>query len=222
MSNTAKTGRIGLTSYHALVESIPLGVVALFLLVLVKELGVPLPPPTAIVVIGSGVLATRGDFEPIPALGAIVVASIVGSTGQFLLIRHGAKAWLLRWLRTVGFEQRHIDRAVAFMRRQGGLGVGLGRMIPGPRGIVVPAAALAHIPLLQFVVGYVIGNTLYVSGQFWLGMVGGQWALDNLPLDAPSITIAGLVLSAVIYGVWYLILRWRRPPQSSAEPAAPG
>ncbi|MBA2253814.1 MAG: VTT domain-containing protein, partial [Chloroflexi bacterium] len=181
-------------------ESIPLGVVALFLLVLVKELGVPLPPPTAIVVIGSGLLAVRGDFQPIPALGAIVVASILGSTGQFLLIRHGVKGWILRYLRYIGIEQRYIDRAVEFMRRRGGLAVGLGRMIPGPRGIVVPAAGLAHVPLVPFVMGYIIGNTLYVSAQFWLGMVGGQWAIDNLPLDAPSITIAGLVLSVVIYG----------------------
>ena len=85
----------------------------------------------------------------------------------------------------------------------------------------MPAAGLAHVPVIPFVIGYVIGNTLYVSGQFWLGMAGGQWAIDNLPLDAPSITIAGLLLSALIYGVWYLILRWRRRGESSMEPSAP-
>ncbi len=203
-------------------ESIPLGVVALFLLVLVKELGLPLPPPTAIVVIGSGLLAIRGDFEPIPALSAIVVASIIGSTGQFLLIRHGVKRWILRYFAYIGVQQKYIDQAVAFMRKHGGLAVGLGRMIPGPRGIVVPAAGLAHVPVVPFVIGYVIGNTLYVSAQFWLGMVGGQWAIDNLPLDAPSITIAGLVLSVVIYGVWYLIIRWRRGWAAPIEPSTPG
>jgi membrane protein DedA with SNARE-associated domain len=208
-------------AYHPDVEQIPLGILALFGLVLVKELGVPLPPPTAIVVIGSGLLAIRGDFEPIPALAAILSASIIGSTGQFLLIRHGVKDWILRYLRYIGIEQRYIDQAVDFMRRRGGIAVGLGRMIPGPRGIVVPAAGLAHVAVVPFIVGYVIGNTLYVSAQFWLGMVGGQWAIDNLPLDAPSITIAGLLLSAIIYGVWYLILRARRGPSAPAAPSTP-
>ena len=108
------------------------------------------------------------------------------------------------------------------MRRRGGLAVGLGRMIPGPRGLVVPAAGLAHVPFAPFVAGYVIGNTLYVSGQFSLGMAGGQWAIDNLPLDAPSITVAGLLLSAAIYGVWYLVLRWRRRAEPPTEPSTPG
>jgi membrane protein DedA with SNARE-associated domain len=174
------------------------------------------------VVIGSGVLAVRGDLEPIPALAAIVVASILGSTGMFLLIRHGVKGWILRYLRYIGVQQRHIDQAVAFMRRRGALAVGLGRMIPGPRGLVVPAAALAHVPVVPFVVGYALGNTLYVSGQFWLGMVGGQWAIDNLPLDAPSITIAGIVLSVVVYGVWYVILKLRRRADPPAEPSTSG
>jgi membrane protein DedA with SNARE-associated domain len=187
----------------------PLGLVALFVLVFVKEVGVPLPPPMALVVLGTGVLAARGEMDPVRTVATICVAALLGAIGEFLLVRHGARAWILTMLGRMGFEPHHIQRAIALSRRLGGLGVALGRMIPGPRGVIVPASALAHLDLVPFVVGFAIGNTVYTVGQFALGMVAGDWALATLPFDAPVLTLIFLAVSAAIWGAWVLYLRYR-------------
>lgn len=197
----------GRGTYHRAVE--PLGLVALFALVTVKELGVPLPPPMALIVIGTGILAARGEMDPVRTVATISVAAIVGATGEFLLVRHGARATILSMLGRMGFEPHHIQRAIAFVERLGGAGIGLGRMIPGPRGVIVPAGALAHIGLVPFVVGFAVGNTIYTAAQFGLGMVAGEWALETFPFDAPILTLIFLVISAAMWGGWVLYLRYR-------------
>lgn len=196
----------------------PIGIVALFALVAVKEAGIPLPPPTALVVVGSGILAARGQLDPVWGSVAIATASVAGAMVEFLVVRHGARAPLLRLLDRIGLEEHHVERAVAYARRQGAVGVAVGRIVPGIRGVIVPAAALAHLGLAPFTVGFAVGNTLYVAAQFWLGMVAGEWALRTLPLDTPALTIGAIVLTAGLWLAWWFVVVRPRAGSRSAPP----
>lgn len=197
----------------------PIGILALFALVAVKEAGIPLPPPTALIVVGSGILATRGQIDAPLAITAIATASVVGAIVEFLVVRHGARAPLLRLLDRIGLEEHHVERAVAYARRQGAVGVAVGRIVPGIRGVIVPAAALAHLGLTPFTVGFAVGNTLYVAAQFWLGMVAGEWALRTLPLDTPALTIAAIGLTVGLWLAWWLlVIRPRARSRTAPRP----
>jgi hypothetical protein len=76
-------------------DALSLGLAVVVGLLLVKEAGLPVPIPGDLLVIGLGVGAAQGRFDPIVAIVAILVASIVGGSIQFLLIRGPAGAcWL--------------------------------------------------------------------------------------------------------------------------------
>ncbi|HET8785778.1 MAG TPA: hypothetical protein VFM38_09100, partial [Candidatus Limnocylindrales bacterium] len=74
------------------------GLLALFGLFIVKESGVPLPVPGDLIVIGTGVAAARGDIDPLAALAFIVLASIIGGTIQYGLLRSVARPVVLQLL----------------------------------------------------------------------------------------------------------------------------
>lgn len=91
----------------------PTALLAIIGLILIKEAGVPVPVPGDLIVIGAGVAAGRGDLDPLVALVAIVLASIVGGVVQYGLLRSVARPALLRLLGRVGSAERSIARPSA-------------------------------------------------------------------------------------------------------------
>src|SRR3982751_1690547 len=87
-------------------------------LILVKEVGVPVPVPGDLVVIGAGVAASQGQTEPAVALAALIVASIAGGAVQFALLRSVARPGVLRLLGRLGLADR-IDSQTDRLRDTG-------------------------------------------------------------------------------------------------------
>src|SRR4051794_21342363 len=96
----------------------PIPLLALAGLILVKEIGVPIPVPGDLVVIGAGVAAARGDLDPLVTVAALILASVVGGTTQFLLLRTVARPAILRLLGRLGATER-IDGQSDRLRRGG-------------------------------------------------------------------------------------------------------
>src|SRR3954469_5065100 len=101
-------------------------------LILVKEVGVPVPVPGDLVVIGAGVAASQGQIDPAVALAALILASIAGGTVQFTLLRSVARPRLLRLLTRLGLAER-IDSQTARLRDTGPSQIAIARMTPGIR-----------------------------------------------------------------------------------------
>src|SRR5262249_19640199 len=114
-------------------------------LILVKEAGVPLPIPGDLVVIGAGVAASRGDLDPATALALLIVASILGGSIQFGLLRSVARPAVIRVLGRFGGIGR-MDAQTERLRRGGARGVAMARVTPGVRILAIAASALARIP----------------------------------------------------------------------------
>jgi membrane protein DedA with SNARE-associated domain len=184
------------------------GLVALFGLFIVKESGVPLPVPGDLVVIGTGVAAARGDVDPLTALAFIVVASIIGGTIQYALLRSVARPVLLRLLARVTSAER-LDRQTERLRRGGARSVALARSTPGIRIVAIPASALAAIPPVAFVAGLSAGNALFIAAHFGLGYVLGESIVEAVHAALGPIAVTAVVL-AVIGGVGWLVLARRR------------
>ena len=94
----------------------PLGLFALVALLLVKEMGLPVPIPGDLVVIGAGIAASRGAFDPVTGLVLIVLAGIAGGIVQFLLIRGAGRRILLGLLDRVGVGADRMDPAADRLR----------------------------------------------------------------------------------------------------------
>ncbi len=184
------------------------GLLAIVGLILVKEAGLPIPVPGDLIVIGAGVAAGRGDLDPVVALVAIVVASIVGGVIQFGLLRSVARPALLSLLSRVTTAER-IDGQAGRLRRGGARSVAVARSTPGVRIVAIAASALADLPASVFVAGLALGNAVFISAHFALGYLLGEPVVTAVGGALGPLAIAGVAL-AVLGAVGWLVLGRRR------------
>jgi membrane protein DedA with SNARE-associated domain len=183
-------------------------VMAIAGLILIKEAGVPIPVPGDLVVIGAGAAAGRGDLDPLVALIAIIVASVIGGVVQYGLLRSVARPGLLRLLGRLGSVER-VDRQTERLRRGGARSVAVARSTPGVRIVAIAASALAGVPGPAFIVGLAIGNTLFIAAHFGLGYVIGEPVVSAVGGLLGPLAF-GFVALALVGGIGWYIIRRRR------------
>jgi membrane protein DedA with SNARE-associated domain len=186
----------------------PAALLAIVGLILVKEAGIPIPVPGDLIVIGAGVAAGRGELDPVVALVAIVVASIVGGVVQYGLLRSVARPLMLRLLERIGSADR-VERQTERLRRGGATSVAIARSTPGVRIVAIAASALADIPTVAFVAGLAIGNGLFIAAHFALGYAVGEPVVSLIGGALGPLAIAAVGL-AVLGAIGWVILGRRR------------
>jgi membrane protein DedA with SNARE-associated domain len=181
------------------------GLVALFVVMLAKESGIPVPIPSDLLMIAAGAQAALGAFG-LPELAlAMLVAVAVGMTVQFLLLRRVGRAVLERFGPRVGLQPERLDRAAAKLRSAGPAGLFIGLNLPGARAGIVAAAALTGMAYGTFAPAAITGAATFHAWHVALGFLVGPTAVAllgsvNLWL---AIALVGLALVGVIG--WILV-----------------
>ncbi len=185
-----------------------LGLALIVGLLFVKEAGVPVPVPGDLVVLGAGIGASQGRFDPVVAGIAIVAATIAGGIVQFALLRGPGRRVMLGIARRVGISQARIDGLADRLRRRGATAVAVARMTPGVRILAIPGAAVAALPFGRFIAGLSGGNAVFTGGHFALGLALGAAA----PATAAGLVpvALGLVAFAVAGVAGWRLLSHRR------------
>jgi len=187
----------------------PAPVLGLAALILVKEIGVPVPVPGDLLIIGAGAAAARGDLDGTAMLIAIIAASVVGGAIQFGLLRSVAAGRVLGLLSRFAGPER-IDAQAARLRGSGARTVALARMTPGVRIPVIPAAAIAAVPAPAFVLGLAVGNGLFIAAHFGLGYLVGEEVAETVTAFFLPIVISVVILAVVGAIVWTVVTHRRR------------
>jgi len=191
-------------------------------LLFVKEVGVPIPVPGDLLVLGAGV-ATAGDPPAAVALLAIVLfAGYAGGTIQFLLARAALRRVLISLLVRFGVPRERIEGLADRLRRGGTRSVAIARATPGVRVPAIAASGLAELPMRSFGPGLVIGNTLFVGAHFLLGFVVGLPAVALIQGAAPLAIVVFVGLAVVGAIGWLVVRRRRQSPSSSGSTADAG
>ena len=68
------------------------GVLAIFVVMLLKEIGVPIPVPSDLLMVGAGVQLATGAYSAVALLLALAIAVFVGASIQYLLARSAGRA----------------------------------------------------------------------------------------------------------------------------------
>src|SRR5262245_15410881 len=180
----------------------------LFGFILIKEIGIPLPVPGDLVIIGTGAYLA-GDLPAAGvALAAILIAGFIGASTQFFVFGTALRRPLLRGLERLGVGAGRIERLSDRYRSAGVKAVALTRMTPGVRIAVIPAAALAAISYKVFLLGIVVGNGVFVTAHFAAGYLLGGYAGDLVErITDPKVLI---LIVLVVLGVGGLIALRRR------------
>jgi membrane protein DedA with SNARE-associated domain len=197
------------------------GLLAIFVLMLTKSAGVPVPVPADVIMLAAAARAAEGRMTLWQAFLSILIALVVGGLVQFTLARGPGRGFLYRFGRYLGLTPARLDAASATVRRGGAVGIGLAILTPGVRAATVAASGLADLPMSVFLPGLVLGSTLFLSLHFFLGYVGGALLAGLTRLvPLPWLVAVALILLAAGFGLWLIIRRRQRPHASRAEVVA--
>lgn len=188
----------------------PLGVYAFVLLWLAAE-SVGLPLPDEAVLLTLGFLAHKGTVSLVPlilcasagaAIGAAVAYQIGYALGRPVVIRISGR---------VGVSEARLDDASQWVRRRGGIGVFLTRVIPFARNLASYAAGIAAIPPRVFYPAMLIGVVVWCTIVTSVGDALGSHYKSILHLGGTGLLIgAGIVVVGLVAWFAWSRLRPRR------------
>ncbi len=190
--------------------------VAILLAVIVEELGIPMPIPTDIMIVYAG--ANRPMSQLALLFVLLTVASAIGASGLYAIIRRGGRPLVDRFGRYVHLGPEQLTRSEALLARGGWGGIALGRALPGLRYATVVACGLFKVPYSRFVTAHLAGSSVYIAVFLALGAVFGPEILDRI--HPPALAIRLLWLLPLALGLPLLMIWWgsRALPQRSVEP----
>jgi membrane protein DedA with SNARE-associated domain len=146
------------------------GYAAIFVVVVLRNVGVPLPEETVLAL--AGYLVWRGDMVLPAVLVVGVVSAVVGDNLGYWLGRRYGRAALLRYARWVVGPPQRLAMMEAFVARRGPVAVFAARFIPGIRFMAGPLAGALRMQAAAFTIANVLGALVYVPA-----MVGAGYAI---------------------------------------------
>lgn len=193
------------------------GLVAIFVVMLVKEIGVPVPIPSDLIMLTAAAQAAAGKFTLWEGFGIILGAMVGGGLVQYALVRRLGRPFLVRVGRYVGLSPERIDGVAATVRKGGMGAIIVSLTTPGVRIATIPACGLAELPYRLFLPGMAVGSAVFLALHFVLGYLGGP--LVSAVMDAVHTPLAVFVVAFLVVGLvgWLLIHRRRAARQTRAE-----
>ncbi|MGH2473428.1 MAG: DedA family protein [Candidatus Limnocylindria bacterium] len=183
------------------------GVLAIFVVMILKEIGIPIPVPSDLIMVGAGVQIAAGAYSPLELLVALAVAIAIGGSIQFLLARTAGRAVVYRLAAMVGIGAERLDRAVARLASGGPRAVLIGLNVPGARAAVIPAAGLARLAFLRFTVAAITGSLVFYGWHILLGYLVGPVATELLERYSTPLLAALVILALAGLGGWLWMRR---------------
>lgn len=147
------------------------GYLAIFVLVILGNMGVPLPEETILIL--AGYMVWQGDLRLSLVLGVGVLSAIAGDNIGFWIGRRYGQGTVERYAHWVLGDARRVKSMEGFVARYGPLGVFVARFLPGVRFMAGPLAGAAGLRPLRFSAANVLGAALYVPLLVGLGYAVG-------------------------------------------------
>jgi membrane protein DedA with SNARE-associated domain len=186
------------------------GLLAIGLLILVEDFGVPAPGET--ILIAGSIYAGAGRLN-IVAVGLVgFIAAITGDNIGFAIGHFGGRALALRWGKYVFLTKERLDKAEAFFDRRGAIVITFARFVEGLRQANGIIAGITGMHWLRFLIFNAIGAALWVgtwvtAGYFAGNHIGTIYHYVNLYSYYVLIALGVLILG---YIFWHLRKRRRR------------
>ena len=189
------------------------GYAAIALIVILGNVGVPIPEETALTV--AGYLVWQGQLRFLPVVIVGLASAVAGDNiGYFLGHRFGR----LALVRGSGIAPERLAQVQRFILRYGMLAVFIARFVAGLRFLAGPFAGSSGLGFLRFFVANVLGALIYVPLVVGAGYAVGYGLGDRIERlrrlvgDAERVVWLALILAAT--AIWLALRRRRRPSAS--------
>jgi len=176
---------------------------AVFIGILLENLGVPLPGET--ITLAGGFLAGSGELNYWLVLGCAIAGAVLGGNFGYLIGRYGGWALLL----TIGKIFRIPEEKLVKLKQQfsenAGKTVFIGRFIALLRVFASPLAGIVEMPYLKFMAYNIAGATVWGSVMVSLSFFAGKVVpLEQLVAWAAQFAVLGLLIVAA----WIFVPFW--------------
>ena len=183
------------------------GLLAIFAVMLLKEIGVPVPVPSDLLMVGAGIQVASGAYSPLALALALAAAVAIGASIQLVLARSAGRAVVYRLAAAIGVGPARLERMVAQLARGGARAVFVGMNIPGARAAVLPAAGLARLRFVPVTAATVGGSLVFYGWHVALGYLAGPAATVLVERYSLGVIAVLGILALAGLAVW---LVWRR------------
>ena len=181
------------------------GYAAIAVLVLLENVGIPVPGEAA--VITGALFAATGRLDLAVVCLVAFAAAVIGDNLGYALGRYGGRPLVLRIGRRVGITHEHLDRVEGFFTRHGSKVVVAARFLPLLRHLNGIAAGVSQMRWRRFLLANAAGAAIWVAVWAVVGTKAGQ----HLEAVNTGLERSGpVVLVLLVVGITFLILRRRR------------
>jgi len=176
---------------------------AVFIGILLENLGIPLPGET--ITLAGGFLAGSGELNFWLVLGSAIAGAVLGGNFGYLIGRYGGWPLLLR----IGKILRISEVKLLEMKQQfsdnAGKTVFIGRFIALLRIFASPLAGIVEMPYIKFMAYNLAGAAAWGSVMVTLSFFAGK----VIPLEQLVAWVAQFaVLALLIVIVWIIVPFW--------------
>ncbi|HET9847473.1 MAG TPA: RDD family protein [Candidatus Dormibacteraeota bacterium] len=191
-------------------------------LVFIEESGIPIPfAPGDVLLIIAGIAIASDTVEPVPMVGALFAASVLGAlVGREVFAAVGRPA-LLKVAEVLRFRPA-LERATNLLRRGGAVAVFIGRLTPGLRINTTQVAGVSNMPRLTFAIGLIPSVIVYLAIFIGLGALVGRPAIGLFHRAEHRLFVVAVTTLSVVAVV--LSIRWlaRQGALTALEPVVMG
>lgn len=197
------------------------GLLAIFAVMLLKEIGVPVPVPSDLIMVGAGVQIASGAYSALALALAVGLAVLIGASIQLLLARSAGRALVYRLAALIGIGPDRLDRMVATLAQGGARAVFVGMNVPGARAAVLPAAGVARLGFIPVTVATVAGSLVFYGWHVGLGYVAGPAAAALVERYSLGVILVLVVLALVGLVAWVVLRRRADAARAWTDAACP-
>ncbi len=184
------------------------GYLALFLVLFLEELGVPIPLPGDLTLLFAGYLVGMGALRFDLAVLVVVLAAVSGASGLYLLTRRHGRPWVARYGRYVHLNERRLAWFEERFQRFGPWAVLVARITPGMRIYTSILAGLAGVSYPRFLAALGPAALLWALLFLFVGSrVGERWEEVARLLEHHALRVAAVALILLL--LIFVLRRWR-------------
>ncbi|MGG0812604.1 DedA family protein [Paenibacillus alvei] len=186
------------------------GYIALFMLLALGIIGIPVPDETLMVFVGS--LTVNGPFQYIPAFAVCLAGSMTGMFISYMVGRRVGKPLLDRYGKKLKLTPQRIERTEEWFQKYGGWSIVFGYFVPGLRHLTCYFAGMSRMRWTTYLFAAGSGALVWVTTFLTLGhIVGNHWreAVRWLHSKGNPILFGGIAVLAVGGTIVYFVIRYR-------------